>query len=110
MTTGRERYLLERCLRLEARIAQLEGRATESPPPQPPVLAERAMAPLPSLRLAPPVRRIERTATAGEIAHLRDLRRRGMGYTAISRVTPFSAATARRYTHDVLMEREAGAP
>jgi hypothetical protein len=93
-------YLLDRCLRLEAKIAALEGRATEVLPPP---------APFPP-SLPPAVldftRRITRATTPAEIAQMRDLRRRGMRYEAIAARVSRSIWTARHYTKDVLIERE----
>jgi hypothetical protein len=72
--------VLERCLRLEAKIARIE--ITELP------------------------RRIVRATTADEIVQMRELRRRGFNYTEIGRRVARSAWTARHYTKDVLIERE----
>ncbi len=87
MTDRECAYLLERCLRLEARIAVLEGYHA---------------APL----LSSGRRRFYAT-TPAEIAHMRELRRRGLIYAEIARRVSRSECTARHYTKDVLIEREA---
>jgi hypothetical protein len=99
MTTERERYLLIRCLRLEAEIAKLKGYMVAPPSILRP----------PAVRMSPlvaPVRGQHRT-TSGDIAQMRMLRRRGCTYSAIGRAVGFSQQTAKYYTADVLMEREA---
>lgn len=94
MTTERECQLLERCLRLEATIARLNGETTVELPP----IALR----LPPL--VPPVHGRQRRATAAEIATMRALRARGYSYNAIGRSLKFSNSTARHHTADVLRE------
>jgi hypothetical protein len=85
------RYYVERCLRLELKIARLEGHP-----------GERLKA------LVPPVRQRPWRATDADKAKMRDLRRRGMEYKQIGQRTGFSYTTARLYTRDVLFEREVG--
>jgi hypothetical protein len=106
VVADRERtYLLERCLRLELRIAQLEGRATESPAP---TVHDVQHAQSPA-RVEPVfVRRIYRAATADEIALVRELRRRGMSYNDIGYRVGRSEHMARRYAKDVPIEQGAG--
>lgn len=96
--------LLERCLRLEAELAIARGMPIA--PPLPPIerrsLCEAQMAP--DLQLP---RRIGRVARLDEITRMRGLRRRGIGVRQIVEQTGFSEMTVRRYTNDVLIEREA---
>jgi hypothetical protein len=100
VTTDREQYLLERCLRLEARIAVLEGHAVA------PMAPEVAGPPAARMQLR---RRIQRRANASDIAQMRLLRRRGLTPAQIGRQLGFSDTTTRAYTRDVLCEREVGA-
>lgn len=101
-------YLLERCLRLEAQIAILQGHNIIAPP-QP---AQRwgLDGPLPSVVLRHPKHqhRIRHAVTADEVAQMRELRRRGFCYGEIARRMSRSVWTARRHTFDVLIEREIG--
>lgn len=109
MTDDERRYFVERCLRLELKIAVLEGRANESPPPEPPRLAEPKrpiLSTVPSSLTWP--RRLGRRASVAEIETMRALRRRGLCYNEIGRRTQFSEQTTRHYTKDILIEREVG--
>jgi len=100
LTSEREYYLLERCMRLEARIAELQGRSTESPPPPPPLMADLpifALARSPSLTWP---HRIQHRATPDDIAQMRELKTRGLSNPQVGRRTGFSECTVRRYTRD----------
>jgi hypothetical protein len=108
MTDEERIYWIERCLRLELRIAILEGYATESPPPPPPRLVELQLAPLLPRESQPSPHRSLRNATDEEIASMRDLKQRGLSNTQVGRRVGFSECTVRRYTRDVLIEREVG--
>ncbi len=106
MTDEERAYLLARCLRLEIRIAQLEGHNVAPPLEQ---IARRSLdaGPLPSRKLSMAwPHRPQRYATANDIAQMRDLRRRGLCFNEIARRTHFSEQTARRYTKDMLIEQE----
>jgi len=84
--------LLERCLRLEARLL---GVAVDPPvvePPPPPA----------SPRVVVQMRGVTfRKTTPADVAAMRELRARGMSYKAISQRVGFSESTARIYTLDV---------
>ena len=97
MTTERERYLLTRCLRLEARILQFEGTDIAVLPPLAVTLPP----------LVPPVRARQRRTTKADIAQMRALRARGYSYSAIGRSLRFSNSTARRHTIDTKREAQA---
>lgn len=84
MTTERERYLLTRCLRLELRIEQLEGWPAEQGAP--------------AIELPPLARRIQRIATADEIAQMRALATRGLSPAQIGHRLHFSDTTVRHLT------------
>jgi len=113
MTTERERYLLARCLRLEAEIAMLKG--IEVAPALPPI-ERRSLyddaPPVAAPRLPTGIvlgrRPKQRHTTADEIAQMRRLRSSGIRPAAIARQIGFSESTVRSYTNDVLLEREIG--
>lgn len=77
MTTPRERYLLKRCLLLEARIGALEGRAAESMP------------------ATPPARRVQRPLAPADIATIHALRLRRLSSVQIARRLRCSETTVR---------------
>lgn len=108
--TDRERELLERCLRLELKIAKLEGRTTESPPPPAPVLVDLTLRCAPATQSPSLVYRIQRRVTPEEATQMRELKRRGFSNPQIGqRVGGFSECTVRRKTKDVLLEQETAA-
>jgi len=103
VTTDREQYLLERCLRLEAEVARLRGYAVA---PLEPEITRPAASPLvPRIQLK---RHVQRRASAADIAQMHDLRRRGLTPVQIGRQLGFSDTAVRGHTRDVLMEREIG--
>jgi len=91
MTTERERYLLKRCLRLEAEIARL---------------MDIAVIPLPAPPIPKHPRQLQRYATPAEIARMRELKAIGRTLAHIAQMTGFSDSTVSRYTRDILKERE----
>lgn len=83
--TDTRQYLLTRCLRLEAKIAQMQR------------------------ELNADYRRRHPLATDDDRARLRDLRRRGMSPRAIAHQTGWSVSMVYYTTKNVLVEREVGA-
>lgn len=83
-------YLLTRCLKLESRIAWLEGQAEN----------------LPYIEKALVARRIQRYASVDEIAQMRNLREKGRGVSVIALALHVSAGTVRKYTRDIVMSKE----
>lgn len=79
--------LLDRCLRLEARLL---GVVVDPPVARP--------NPSPPQRGA---RRVYRKVTPADIVQMRDLRARGLSYYAIAQRVAFAESTARIYTRDV---------
>lgn len=102
MLDSEREYLLERCLRLEAQVAMLQGHAIE---PLPPIERQISPDPLPSVTLLRPTRRITRAATSDEITHMRALRRSGLCFDEIARRMARSTWTVRKYTKDVQAEQ-----
>jgi hypothetical protein len=100
VTVDERAYLLERCLRLEAQIAMLQGHTIALSAP-----TQRWSfdGPLPSVVLKHPKHqhRIRRAVTTDEIMQMRNLRRRGMAYEDIARRMARSTWTARRHTFDI---------
>lgn len=85
-------YLLDRCLRLEARVL---GIAIEP-------LADIAYE---TRRSGAPPRRKQRSITPIDIALMRDLRKRGLSYHAIAQKLACADTTVRTYVLDVQVGR-----
>lgn len=84
MTTAREQYLLERCIRLEAKLLGIEVAPARIQ--SQPLLLERKK---------------QQRVTPVQIAQMRELRARGASYTEIARRTKVSQSTARDYALDI---------
>ena len=100
MTTDREQYLLERCLRLEAEIARLRGMYVA---PLLPKVERRSLyveTPPPSAANATLLRRKQRRTSAAERALMVELSERGLSPIQISYRLGMSDTTIRRQLHE----------
>jgi hypothetical protein len=79
-------YLLTRCLRLEAKIADLEQQRADSWTYQP----------------------FRRVVQAGDREKMRALRAQGLGFSEVGRRLGWADSTVARHTREALMEREVG--
>lgn len=87
-------YLLDRCLRLEARLL---GITVDSPPE-----VASVVPPVPTAIQHPRgTRRAYRNVEPADIAQMRALRASGLSYRAIAQRVAFADATVRTYVRDV---------
>lgn len=95
--TEHERYLLERCLRLEAELLIARG---ESIPPPLPKIERRCLYgdPLPS---STGFIQTYHRASLVDIMQMRALRKNGLSLVRVGYRLNFSPATVRRYTKDM---------